>query len=258
MTKVPFKILQKVCFLCTAVFALFLFACATSPSAEDIKKAETYYNVGASYFAKNELQEAFVEFQRAIKLNPEDKHALNALGLIKANFKEYEEAISYYKRAIAVDPGYSEALNNLGVAYLDMKNWDEAITYFKSALENPLYLTPEKAYSNLGYAYYKKGSYQEAISALKKAIKRYPDHPQPLYVLGLVFMKLGRVADAIEEFKRAVDIVPKFIDARWELANAYLRIGDKKNAVKHFKVISEDKNSNRNKEALEYLELLRE
>jgi type IV pilus biogenesis/stability protein PilW len=271
--KILHTIPQRVCVLASAnplgwmrrlfftFFVLLFSACATTPSVEDIRKAETHYKIGVSYLVKEQLHKAFVEFQKAIKLNPKNKSSLNAIGLIllSPEFKEYEEAIIYFKRAIAIDPNYSEAMNNLGVTYVEIENWEEAIKYFRIALRDPLYVTPERAYSNLGYAYYKKGDYLNAVNTLKKAIARYPDFPRSVYILGLVYLELGEITGAIDEFKKTVDIAPGYINARWELANAYLRIGDKENAVKHFKVIAESGSDNeKSKNALEYLELLKE
>lgn len=239
-------------------FVLFFFACATTPSVEDIRKAETHYKIGVSYLAKEQPHEAFREFQKAIKLNPKNKGSLNAIGLINIEFKEYEDAIIYFKRAISIDPDYSGAMNNLGVTYVRLQEWDEAIKYFRMALRNPLYVTPERAYSNMGYAFFKKGDYPNAMNTLKKAIARHPDFPRPIYILGLVYMKLGKNKAAVDEFQKAVDIAPGYIDAQWELANAYLRVGDKEKAVRHFKVVAESGSDNeKSKKALEYLELLK-
>jgi Tfp pilus assembly protein PilF len=242
---------------------LLLSACATTPSDKDLKKAETHYNLGVSYLTKEQLNDAFVEFQKAVKLDPKHKESLNSLGYLSFRFKKYDEAISYYKRSISIDPNYSEALNNLGALYLDIENWDEAIKYFKMALKNPLYTTPEKAYSNMGYAYYRKGDYTNAINILNEVFVRYPDgFPQPsyfpYYVLGLVYVKVGNISAAIGEFKKALDIAPEYINTHWELAHAYLRIGDKDRAVQHFQEIVEKAgNDERSKEASEYIELLK-
>ncbi len=241
-------------------FFIFFFSCATAPSVENRKKAETHYKLGLSYFQTNKLNKAFVEFQNVIKVDPKHKEALNAIGLIliSRKFQEYKQAVSYFRRAISIDPNYSEALNNLGVAYVRLGNWDMAIKNFKHALGNPLYPNPESAYSNLGYAFFKKGDYVKAADTLKKAIIRYPDFPQHFYVLGLVYIKLDKNNAAINEFNKAVNIAPKYVDAHWELANAYLREGDTEKAEKHFKTVSENTvNKEKSDEALKYLELLK-
>jgi len=236
---------------------IFLSACATTPTVEETKKADAHYKLGISHIIRGELNKAFVEFQKSIKLNPRHKEALNYLGYISTRFKKYDEAISYYKRAISIDPNYSEAMNNLGLTYLEMKKWDEAIRYFKKAVNNPLYATPEKAYSSMGYAYYKKGEYQKAIEALKEAIVRNPVFPLAIYTLGLVYTELGNDKAAVKEFIKVIDIVPDYLEAHWELANAYLRMNEIDKAVKHFKIVAEKgKGTEMGREALEYVELL--
>jgi Tfp pilus assembly protein PilF len=240
------------------LFVLFLSACATAPSTENINQSEAHNKMGYSYFSNGLLNEAYAEFQKAIMLNPKNKEALNQLGYISAVFKNYDEAVSYYKRAISVDPAYSEAMNNLGVIYLEMQNWDEAVKYFKDALKNPLYRSPEKAYSNMGYAYYRKGEYLMAEKCLKDALIRNPLFPIANYTLGLVYVKRSNDNEAIEEFKKAIGIMPNYMDAHWELAHAYLRTGEKDMALEHFRIIArKDSDIHRSREALEYLDLLK-
>jgi type IV pilus biogenesis/stability protein PilW len=243
--------------LCFVIFSLLFSGCAT-PTLEEIKNAEAHNKLGYSYLSSGRLNEAFIEFQKALKLNPKNKETLNYLGYISARFNKYDDAIAYYKKAISIDPNYSEAMNNLGVVYLDLKNWDEAIKYFKAALSNPLYHTPERAYSSMGYAYYQKGDYRNAEKALKEALIRNPVFPLAMYTLGLVYVKLGDEEAAIEEFKKAIGIVSDFVDAHWELAKVYLSTGQRAKALKHFRVVVEkDENKERRREALKYIERLK-
>lgn len=241
-----------------AILCLLFFACATTPDIKDIKKAEVHYKLGVSHLTGGRLADAFIEFQKAIKLNPKDKESFNALGLISTEFGKYDEALSYYREAIAIEPNYSEAMNNMGVTYAKMQRWDEAINYFQMALKNPLYATPERAYTNMGYAFYKKGDYPNAMGAIKNALVRYPEFPRALYVSGLIHVRLGNDNAALEEFKKAVAVDPEYVETHWELANAYLRAGDRKKAVEHFRIVFEkSEDTKRRKEALEYIELLK-
>ena len=225
---------------------------------QKIKEAEAHYKLGVSYLNKNQIKEAFIEFQEAIRLNPIDKYSLNALGYIHAIFEQYDEARTYYKSAIAIDPNYSEALNNLGITYLYTKNWKKAARYFKMALKNPLYSTPEKAYSNLGYALYKKRDYVNAEKILQGALTRYPHSFQSSYVLGLVYTDFDKNLTAIELFKKALKKAPYYTEARWELAYAYYRVGDSEMAIKEFQKVAETTNDSEMKEkALKNIELLK-
>ena len=172
-----------------ALVVMFLFSCAGAPPNRNISKSDTHYKLGLSHTSKGELNDAYVEFQKAITLNPEHKEALDSLGYVSARFQKYDEAESYYKRAIAIDPNYSETMNNLGVLYLETEKWDDAIMYFEMALNNPVYRTPARAYSNLGYAYIQKEDYESAQDAIDVALTRSPEYPFAIYAQGLIYVK---------------------------------------------------------------------
>jgi type IV pilus assembly protein PilF len=237
---------------------LFLPSCASTPKQEDITNAEAYNTMAYSYLKSGKINEAYIEFQKAIALNPKNKEALQYLGYISRKFGKYDEAISYLKRAIAVDRNNSEALNDLGVVYAEMRNWDEAVKCFKEALRNPLYASPALAYANLGYAYYMIGDYDNAQKALKESLLRNPVSPRAMYTLGLVYLKTHDNEAAIEEFKRAIGIQSDYTDAHWELAKVYIQTGNKAKALKHLKMIIEkDDNPERVREASEYMKELK-
>ena len=244
---------------CSLCLILFFSACAiNSPNQDSIKKADAHTKLGRSYLNNGQLNEAFIEFQKSIELNPGNKKSLFYLGYISARFKRYDEAISYYKSAVSIDPNYSDAINNLGVTFAEIELWDEAIQQFEAALKNPLYRTPAWAYSNMGFAYYMKGEYIKAENALGEALTRNPLLPRAMYILGLVYTELGNEKAAISEFKKAVGVFPLYMDAHWELANAYLKSGEKAKALKHFSVVAEkDENISRSRKATEFIEGLK-
>lgn len=241
-------------FCCVLLFS----SCASTPSRGKMKSAESHINLGASYLDNGQFNDAFMEFEKAIKLNPRSKKTLNYLGYLSMRFKKYDEAIGYYKKAISLDPDYSEAMNNLGVTYAETENWDEALTYFESALSNPRYDTPEMAFANKGYVLYMKGDYSNAERAVKEALVRNRQFPLASYVLGLVYTKLDNDDAAIEEFKKAIGMAPGYAEAHMALAKTYVRSGNKAKALKHFEAVLEnDKNPLRLREASDHISRLK-
>lgn len=247
-----------VCVLFSLLCILFFTACAVTPGPRAVKNADAHNNLGISYLKRGMLKEAYIEFQKALKLNPKNKEVLNNLGYVEATYGKYDEAISYYKRAISIDPDFSDAKNNIGVIYLDMENWDEAVKYFQSALSSPIYSTPEKAYANLGYAYYKSGDYQKAEDSVNEALILDPLFHRARYVLGLIYSGQDNEEAAIAEFKKAIGIMPDYIEAHFELAKTYFKSGKRNKALKHFMYVAEkDENIKRREEASEYIERLK-
>jgi len=214
--------------------------------------------MGSSYLDNGQLNDAFMEFQKAIELNPRSKTTLNYLGYLSMRFEKYDEAISYYKKAISIDPDYSEAINNLGVTYAETGSWDEALKCFDSALSNAMYKTPERAYANKGYVLYMQGEYSNAERAVKEALIRNRLFPMASYVLGLVYTKLDNDAAAIEEFKKAIGLAHNYAEAHMEIAKTYLRSGNRAKALKHFEAVLEyDNNPIRLREASDQISRLK-
>ena len=244
------------CALFSVLCLLFFPACATTPNAKDINKAEAYNKLGVSYLKNGQTNNAYVEFQKAINLNPKNKETLNYLGHINTTYKKYDEAITNFEKAISIDPEYSDAMHNLGILYIEIEKWDKSISYFNAALENPLYRTPERSYTSMGYAYYMNRDYHKAENSLRDALMRNPVYPLANYTLGLVYVKLGDDEKAIEEFMKAIAIHSEYIDAHWELANIYLRTGRNAKALKHLEIVAE-KDIERGRMAIEQIEKLK-
>ncbi len=245
-------------FLFSVCFMLILSSCASGPSRESLNSAESHHKLGSSYLENGQFNEAFMEFQKAIELNPRNKETLNYLGYLSMRFKKFNEAIIYYNKAISIDPDYSEAMNNLGVTYAEIENWDEAVKYFDSALSNPMYKTPEMAFANKGYVLYMKGDYNDAERAVKEALIINRLFPLASYVLGLVYTKLDNDDAAIEEFKKAIGLAPDYVEAHMDLAKTYLRSGNKAKALKHFEAVLEhDNNPLRLREASDHISRLK-
>lgn len=194
--------------LCTAFLA---FACAGMSTEEKVQRATAHYQLGVSYLNDNNIQPAFVEFQKALEYNAEDKEVLNAVGIIYLlKLEDYQKAISFFQRALKVDKNYAEAWNNLGFAYEKVGQYPEAVEAYKTALSNPLYRNAEKGFYNLGRAYYRMKRYSEAADAYKEAIKRYSDFPPPYYGLALCFNALRRYGDAAAALKKAIELDPSY------------------------------------------------
>jgi predicted O-linked N-acetylglucosamine transferase (SPINDLY family) len=99
---------------------------------------------------QDRLDEAIVEYRRALELKPDFPEALNNLGAALAEQGCLDEAETAYRHALQLQPGHLKARNNLGGALERQGRLDEAIAEYRKALE----LKPEDArvQSNLVYA----------------------------------------------------------------------------------------------------------
>lgn len=98
----------------------------------------SWYNMGVTYYAKGEVDNALFAYQKAIETNPSYQQALNNIGVIYFNRKSYDSALKYFQKAITSNPKFADPYANIGAVYHNKGEYDKAITYYEKALQfNP-------------------------------------------------------------------------------------------------------------------------
>ena len=165
---------------------LWLVGCATSEETKQQSKG--YYQEGMASL-EHDRQKAYVSFQKAVQLDPDNKEARYGLGHILVYQGKLPQAESEFRAAIKIDGNYSEAHTYLGQVLAYQNRWPEAIAEFRRALSNPLYSTPDLARFHLGKALAHEGDYQGAMEALEDALAVNPPNVPP----AMLQLELGRV-----------------------------------------------------------------
>ncbi len=189
---------------------LVLASCATMEHDMMHRMAEAHYKIGLAKLNSNEIQGAFVEFNKAIDLNPNDKRYHNVLGLVYLRLEYYDKAEEAFKNAISLDSEFSEAHNNLGVVYAAASKTEKSVEAFKKALANPFYVSSTRAYNNLGKSLYMLGRHEESINSFKESLKRSPEFHLPFYGLALSYNALGRYEYAYQAIAKAIKYDPVY------------------------------------------------
>jgi len=165
--------------------------CATSEETQ--QKSKGYYQEGMASLERDR-QKAYVSFQKAVQLDPNNKEARYGLGHVLVYQGKLSQAEAEFREAIKIDENYSEAHTYLGEVLAYQDRWPEAITEFQRALSNPLYGTPDLARYQLGKALAHEGDYRGAMEALEDALAVNPPNVPPAMLqleLGKVYYKLG-------------------------------------------------------------------
>jgi type IV pilus assembly protein PilF len=191
---------RTLCFWLLAFAALQPWMLAGCATEEIIKKSNGYYQEGVANLSVDR-QKAFVSFQKAIQLNPDNKQAHYGLGHIYALQGKFKEAEEAFREAIRLDDDYSEAHTYLGQVLAQQGRWTDAIKSYKRALSNPLYATPDLARYHLGRALAHEGDMQAAVEAFEDALLVNPPSVPPAMLhleLGRAYYKLGYDSKARE------------------------------------------------------------
>ncbi len=185
-----------------ALFGCLSAACAASD--QDIRKSSGYYQEGLANLT-TDRQRAFVSFQKAVQLNPDNRDARYGLGHLYALQGKYPEAEEEFRRVLALDSEHSASHTYLGQIMAQQGRWEEAIAEYQKALSNPLYETPDLARFHLGRALVKKGDMKAAVGAFEDAALVNPPNIPP----ALLNLELGRAYLGLGFEQRAKDALNK-------------------------------------------------
>ncbi len=73
-------------------------------------------------------------YNEALKINPDNSHALFEKGLLHADLSQYEQTVKCFENTIKIEPENSMAWNNKGYALEKLNFLEEAINCYKKAL----------------------------------------------------------------------------------------------------------------------------
>lgn len=96
------------------------------------KNIDALFNVGTTLILLNKPDEALKYFMQLLPLQPEAETYYN-IGVIYMAKDRHQDAIYYFNEAVKKKPDYFDALLNLGATYLKIENYSAAIENYEKA-----------------------------------------------------------------------------------------------------------------------------
>lgn len=93
------------------------------------------YNTGVADLENRHFARARPKLERVLARKPDNAEAVFAMGNLSLAENRYNEAAHYYQRTLELDPMHHRAMNNLGVLAMQNKQWQAAQTLFVRAME---------------------------------------------------------------------------------------------------------------------------
>jgi protein O-mannosyl-transferase len=141
-------------------------------------------NLGLYLSDRGEIDEAKVQFEKAIESNPVYPEPHSNLGMILANSGRPAEAMLHFQEALRLWPQVKIANFNLGQITASRGKWGEAAAYYRNEIKvNPSY---GEAYTQLGLALEKQKQFAAAAAAYRDDLTLFPNSPQALCFLALL------------------------------------------------------------------------
>ncbi len=137
------------------------------PSAELLKKALEFYD-------KNEDAKALIVFDRCIKQNINLEISYYKRANCKTALGRPQEAIVDLENVLRLNPQHYEANFNLGGLYFDAKNYDKAASFYQKAVSvNP---KSDNGFYRLAETYQHTGMKNAALQNCQKALQINPNN----------------------------------------------------------------------------------
>jgi len=227
-----------------------------SKTSDTLLQIKCLNNIGVSYRKLNLEKEAFDFYFQALDLSEKINHvksitiALNGIGNVFIDTKEYDKALHYFKRVYEYDlknqniRGQEYSLSNIGEAYLYNKSYDSAYHYINKALELTKEFKHRQSeairYNLLGLLFQKKGDYQKSTNYYKEAIPLFTNENNIRYLsntlinIGKNQLNSGKVKDAEENIKVGLSSA-KMIKSKENISLGYSALVDYYTLTKNYK-----------------------
>jgi tetratricopeptide (TPR) repeat protein len=202
--------------LVTFIFTILLFSVnAQPPSVEDMAVARDHFNLGVKNGIDENFEDAIIEFQKAIELNPLFAEAFLYKGLAELEMQNYDQAVKDLTITIELDPGFSDQAHYFrGLARYNQDNLESAVDDFTIAIRmNPDFVSfYQRGKANLKLKEYRR-SLQDFDIALRLNEEFYEAH---LY-RGINLYYLDRYEAALTDLDIASKNLPGNADVQYYL-----------------------------------------
>jgi len=174
-------------------------------------EADRLFRQGLALLQQGATQQAREVLEKAIKINPKHFDALNILGIIAAQTKDFDKAIGFFDQAVKINPNNAVCYCNRGNVLKELRQFEKAISNYKKAISlNKDYAL---AYVNQSIALFELHNYEESLDSCDRAIKIQPDYAEAFYNRGNILDELMRFDEALNCFDKAIELKPDYVEA---------------------------------------------
>jgi tetratricopeptide (TPR) repeat protein len=160
---------------------------------------------GISWRQKGNDDKALIDFDEAIRLDPNSATAYSSRGNLWGDQGDNDKALADYNEAIRLNPKLPPAFSNRAVSWMAKGDKDRALADLNEAIRlDPTFMD---AYNNRGFVWRVSGDTGRAVADYTQVIRLNPDFADAYDSLAVIF---AASADAkFRNGKRAVEMARK-------------------------------------------------
>ncbi len=192
----------------------FVAALFGSGGSED---SISYYMAAQQHFDAGQYDSAYIEYRRAMTIDPEYVEAIVGYGQVLVIRNENDSAVLMFDRALEINPEYGQATFQKARVWYYQKKYSEAISILTPLLiEQPQYYDAMLA---LGDCYYAQDNYVDAIAWYENAYQNGDIRGAMLcYIMGYIY-------ETKQDTNRAIELYKEALTYDDTIADIYQRLG---------------------------------
>ena len=179
--------------------------------------------MGDRFRDQGEADRADAAYRKALELNPDDPHILEAQGVLRTRTGNAPEGVRLLRASLERRPTNPLGWVNLGIALGAAGD----ATGARQAYERALALNPRESVAlfNLGNLHQRAGDLDAAAEAYLRAVDADPGLAPAYFELARVYILGNRPADALPHARRAVEFRPDHAPSRQMLQDLERALG---------------------------------
>ncbi|TAK84545.1 MAG: type IV pilus biogenesis/stability protein PilW [Betaproteobacteria bacterium] len=189
-------------------------------------RARVHTELAAEYYSRGNMGVALEELRTATAADSSYAPAYSALGLVYMELRENQLAEQNFERALRLAPNDGDINHNYGWFLCQTKREPQSIKYFMQAVRNPLYATPWRSWSAAGVCTMRTNNLKDAEDFFQRALKLDPDEPQALLQLGQIRYRQGSMPEARRLVTRYNKLVNPSAESLWLALRIERKLGE--------------------------------
>jgi len=202
---------MKNALLLTLLF-VFMFGCAgeTTRNQKELPK-----DVALKYeqmILNKQFKQAEKALEEELSKNPENVQAVQYLGQLHYQQKNYQKSLEYYSRLLKLAQPKAETYFHIGENFQQLKNFYSAISHYNKAIQlNPM-LT--EAYLKIGDIYLEWNKFEIASRWYEKGVANDRKSASAFYHIANLNYDTAQYEKALKLTKQSLEIDPRMLETR--------------------------------------------
>lgn len=199
----------------------------TGESSDPRNRARIHTELGGLYFQRGNMGVALEELRMAISADPTYAVAYNVLGLVYMDLRENAQAQTNFERALRLSPNDADANHNYGLFLCQTGREADSLRYFLVAIKNPLYSLSQKSYAAAGACAMKVSNDRDAAEYLDRSLRIDPDYLPALMSFSQLLYRKGELERARVIIARYNRITDQSAESLWLALRIERKLGEK-------------------------------